>query len=303
VIESPGGYNVLPAAPTRPTTYVTRRAPRSSVTRTKSWLGLVRPPKEPESRLRDSLLYPLWDTPGVSLLIFLPVALWAASLPVFGLIPVMVRGLALIAVMAPFALPMVFVFGLVLGFMLLCLGRILVSSARGEVDHPRLPSWDYASILSGLGRWLWSGLVGFALGGLPALVYWMNCGDIDLFDRVVFAELLALGAAYSQMALIASLLHEDFRAANPITVIQAIRRVGWSYVRPCLMTGAAVVLALGAFALAYNAPDPLLAVLGLWLFWVFLLYEAMVVLRVLGLFYRRHAAALGWFPDRPRWGA
>jgi hypothetical protein len=47
----------------------------------------------------------------------------------------------------------------------------------------------------------------------------------------------------------------------------------------------------------------LVAAVAFWAFWVLVLYEAMVVLRVLGLFYHRRSAALGWFRDRPRWGA
>ena len=70
------------------------------------------------------------------------------------------------------------------------------------------------------------------------VLYWMYCGDIDLLDRIIFAELFALGACYALMALLASILHEDALGANPITVIRAIRRVGWGYWRPCLVCGA-----------------------------------------------------------------
>jgi hypothetical protein len=99
-----------------------------------------------------------------------------------------------------------------------------------------------------------------------------------------------------------SLLHNDFRAANPITVTRAIVRVGWSYVWPCLVTGTAIGLSIGLGAVAFNASEDWVAVVGLWVFWVFVLYAVMVAFRVLGLFYHRHAAKLGWFRDRPRWG-
>jgi hypothetical protein len=49
-------------------------------------------------------------------------------------------------------------------------------------------------------------------------------------------------------------------------------------------------------------PSLKMAILGLWVFWVFLLYEAMVVLRLLGLTYYAHAHDLRWFQHRPRWG-
>jgi hypothetical protein len=245
--------------------------------------------------------YPFWDGAGLSILVFMPPLLWFTSLPVFGLLPVIFRSGGLILVLAPFALGMSVFFALVLGYALVFLGRVLVTSALGDVMHPRMPDNDFGSLLGGLGRWLWAAVVGFAVGGLPALAYWKHCGDIDLFDQIVLAELMALAMAYTQMALVASLLHDDFRAANPVTVFQAIVRVGWSYMRPCLLGGAAVMLTLGALALVASAPDLLLGLFGLWAFWVFVLYEAMVMLRVLGLFYHRHAAALGWFPERPRW--
>jgi hypothetical protein len=105
------------------------------------------------------------------------------------------------------------------------------------------------------------------------------------------------------MALVATLLHDDVRAANPITVVQAIVRVGVAFLGPCLLAGVVLLAVLGMLTLAFAAPDVVSASLAMWAFWAFTLYAAMVLLRVLGLFTRRHSAALGWFPERPRWGA
>jgi hypothetical protein len=266
--------------------------------------GLILPPERPETRLGDSLLYPFWGGTGLGLLVFFPPALWLTSLPMIG------AGTALLSenltestrfgVM--FLFPVVPCFALVLGFSLLFLGRVLVSSALGEVRHPRWPGWDLEEMLRGVGRWFWAVVVGVVVGGLPSLVYWLYCGDIDPLDVIVFAELLALGAVYAQMALLASILHDDPLAANPITVVRAIVRVGWSYARPCLVSGFALVLGVGAFLGLFKIRHPTLAALALWAFWVLFLYLAMVALRVLGLCYHRHARALGWFRDRPRWG-
>jgi hypothetical protein len=140
------------------------------------------------------------------------------------------------------------------------------------------------------------------VGGFPAVVYWISCGDIDPFDVVVFAGLLAVGAAYAQMALLASILHDDPRGANPVTVVRGIVRVGWGYVRPCLVSGFAAALGMLAFKGLLAIAQPTLAAVALWAFWVVALYLAMVALRVLGLFYHRHARSLGWFRDRPRRG-
>jgi hypothetical protein len=53
---------------------------------------------------------------------------------------------------------------------------------------------------------------------------------------------------------------------------------------------------------AFEVENPALSAFLFWLFWVVALYAAMVVLRVLGLFYFAHARELGWFRDRTRWG-
>jgi hypothetical protein len=301
-----GGYAVSPAShELRPPTFFAashETQSGSESARLSGQRGLIPAPTALETRFRDSLLYPFWDDQCLAVLVFLPAALWLTSLPVLGLVPPIVRNFDRFSIMAPFAFPMVFIFAIVVGYALLYLGQVLITSGQGEIDHPRLPEWDFWRNLASLARWLWASLVGFALGGLPAAAYWVRCGDLDLFDRIILSELMALGAAYSQMALVASLLHDDFRAANPVTVVQAIMRLGWSYVWPCLVTGAAIGLAFGVASLAWNAPNDFLAVLGLWVFWVFVMYEAVVVFRILGLFYHRHASKLGWFHNRPQWG-
>ncbi len=234
--------------------------------------------------------------------------LFLLSLPVFDWIAIVDpfrRGdwaLGLLAL--PIFFPLMFSFTMTLGYSLLILGQMLVSSAMGEADHPNWPEWNPETISEGLGRWLWAAVFGLALGGFPIVVYWINCGTIDWFDRVVFAELVIVGAGYAQMALAASLLHESVVGANPITVVVAIGRIGWDYVQPCVVAGIAVMLAGGLlWKVLFGMPTLRIAALGLWAFWVFSLYEAMVVVRLLGLTYFAHSDALIWFRSRPRWTA
>ncbi len=198
-------------------------------------------------------------------------------------------------------LPMALLFLSAAGFTLLFLGRVLVSSALGEVHHPRWPEWDLDDMLHGFGRWAWALLIGGVLGGFPATAYWLYCGDVDLFDAIILAELLAVGAVYGQMALLATLLHDDPLAANPITVVRSLWQAGWGCLAPSLVGGSAALVALFALGGVSRIDNGLVAAVAFWAFWVLVLYEAMVVLRVLGLFYHRRAAALGWFRDRPRW--
>jgi hypothetical protein len=282
-----------------------RRRRKRPEAQTKNWNGFVSEPARRESRVRESFLYPLWGVPGISLLVFLPPVLWFASIPV---------SYAVLALFSPsgftrnslnallIMIPSTFFLGLLLGYVLLFLGRVVASSASGQVHHPHPPDWDLSDILFGLGRWVWAGLVGVVVGGLPATAYWVYCGDIDLFDAMILAELLAVGAIYALMALLASILYEDILAANPFTVIRAIVRVGWSYAWPCLLTGFAVLTVLTLAVASFKVQSPAGAAFLLWFFWVVALYLSMVVLRVLGLFYHAHSRELGWFRDRTGWG-
>jgi hypothetical protein len=299
---------VLEPAGSGPTTGVRRRARKrrkaaGATESTAIWNGLIRVPDQRETRVRDSLLYPLWGASGIALLVFLPPLLWFPSL-FFITAVVALSGtdtpfrIAMLLILIPSALSL----GGVLGYALLFLGRVAASSAMGETHHPHRPDWDYSSILFGLGRWLWAGLLGAVLGGIPAVAYWISCGDIDLFDTMILAELLAVGAVYALMALLASILHEDLTAANPVTVIRAIVKVGWGYAQSCLLAGFAVLLALAVLRASLEVSNPWLSAFLLWAFWVVVLYEAMVVLRVLGLLYHKHARVLGWFRDRTGWG-
>ena len=154
----------------------------------------------------------------------------------------------------------------------------------------------------GVCRWFWAIVVGVASGSSPRRPTGSLAAISTRSTCLFLVELFALGAVYAQMALLASLLHDDPLGANPVTVIQGIVRIGWSYARPCLVSGVVLLLWFGAFVGVYAITNPLLGALGLWAFWVMVLYLAMVALRVLGLCYHHRSRALGWFVERPRWG-
>ena len=186
--------------------------------------------------LLECLVYPLSDGPGLGLLVFLPPVLWILSLPVFDVIsvlqPMTKADWALGLLIMPVMTPMLFSFAMTFGYALLFLGHVLVASALGENDHPRWPEWHPSDITEGVGRWLWAGILGGAIGGIPLAFYWKHRGEISWFDWIVFIDLILLAVGYAQMALAAALLHENILAANPVTVFQAIFRIGWEYLRP-----------------------------------------------------------------------
>src|SRR4051812_18130709 len=119
--------------------------------------------------LGASLLYPLTDGPGVALLLVMPPLLFLLSLPLFDWIaivdPFRRADWALGLLALPIFLPLLVSFAMVLGYTLLVLGQMLVSSALGESDQPDWPEWNSEAISEGLGRWLWAAVFGLAVGG------------------------------------------------------------------------------------------------------------------------------------------
>ena len=256
----------------------------------------------------EALAYPLSDGAGLMLLTFFPPLLTIMSVPVFDLLLLIRSGprgsfnpLALL--LLPFAMPLIISFIMTGGYLLLYLGMVLAESALGRDDHPRFPLWDRQTIFEGMARWLWAALVGLGIGGLPLLAYGRLRGwEFGALDWAVAAVLVALAAGYTQMGLAAAILHDNIAQAHPITVGRAIGRIGREYLLPWLATAMALLLALGAWRLVmYHAPNLTAAALGLWGFWVLVLYEAMAVMHILGRTCHRNAIGLGWFRRAPRW--
>jgi hypothetical protein len=265
--------------------------------------GPLQPPKGSDKRLRQSLTYPLWGWPSVAMLIFLPPALMFVSTPVIGYFVEAFFGtsgfnLGGLLLMLPGSLMGICIWG----YTLVYLGHVLTSSACGDPLPPRAPNLFEDNVFRILGRWFWALIAGFGLGFAPSVLYWIYCGEIDWADRLMFANLAGFGAAYAQMALLACLLHDDPLAANPITVIRAIVRVGWDYAGVCFLSGSflAAMAFLGVELIQIGASLP--GAIAAWFFWTVFLYGSMVVLRRLGLFCRRHKVVLAWFPERPTWG-
>ena len=252
-----------------------------------------------DDRIRHCWAYPLTDGAGVALLFFFPPFLAIIALPVMDLIVSFSPSNALSPVnllILPFTMPLITCFAFWVGYILLFFGRVMLDSANGEEHHPRFPTWNRVEIIEELGRWIWATLMGAAIGGFPAAFYWVHCGDLDPLDWFLLFDLVILGVAYAQMALMAALFHESLLAANPVTVLASIGRIGWNYLTPCLVTGGSFVVVVGCWHVVLNhAPGVAWGVVGLWACWVLTLYLAMVLTRMLGFLYARHARVLGWF--------
>jgi hypothetical protein len=255
--------------------------------------------------LGASLVYPLRDGPGVAMLVLVPPFLWFMSIPVLDLIAALAPSgefNALALLMVPFTLPLVSSFILLLGYVLLFLGQVLVSSALGDVDHPTWPEWVPERMTDGVGRLILGTLVGVLLGALPAGLYWFFGKPVDFPSLILLATLIVAGVVYSQLAMAAALLHDRPAEAHPGTVLRAMYRMGWSYLYPSIVTLVALSIAAALlWWVLFDAPSLNIAALGLWAFWVLAVYLAMVCARVLGLAYARHAEDLRWCRNRPQW--
>jgi hypothetical protein len=249
--------------------------------------------------LGESFRYPLVDGPGIALMVFLPPFLAIMALPVFDMMVHIKPENALNPVhllIVPFSLPLVVSFTLTAGYVLIFLGRILSASASGQDDHPRFPIWDRVEILEEIARWSWAAMMGLAVGGLPAFAYARYREDLGWLDLALLSTFAVAGMAYAQMALMTALLHESLAAANPITVLRSIARIGRGYVAPCLVSTLTVFLALAGWTMVLlHSPSPTMGLLGLWGCWVFTLYAAMMISRLLGTLYYKNESRLGWF--------
>jgi hypothetical protein len=295
--DTPDESSVVPGVFQAPPARKPRRRKRSLADRIDTWHGFVSRPDRAEQTILASLAYPFWDVTGLVFIVGFSVLWWAFLLVPFSLF---VDGLAPTGITMMFVTPLLFAPLLVLGFNLLYLRDVLVTSAAGELRHPRWPSGDPGEVIRGILRWFWALLIGGIIGLFPAVWYWIRCGSLDLLDYFVLIDLILPGVAYGQMALVGTMLFDDPLAANPITVGLALWRVGLGSLRSALVVSVAIGLAGVLAAAIMKIPIPALALFGLWLLLAFVLYEALVVIRVLGLEYRRNARKIGWFRDGSR---
>ena len=75
------------------------------------------------------------------------------------------------------------------------------------------------------------------------ILYWMHHGDMELLDWVVLLGLITPGIGDALMALVAAPLHDIIVAADSVTVLSAISRIGRGYLRPRSVAALALVMA------------------------------------------------------------
>jgi hypothetical protein len=306
----PAGYGLRPAEvapgakqrpPDRPATAFRPAEPRLADERT----GLIRAPRRAERAFSRSLLYPLWDGGGLSLLLCAPPVLFFTSMLSFGLRSYL-QGGDEVTLMGALTLAFPMLCGLLVAasYTMMFLGAAFETSSRGEVRHPRWPPWELGELLASTLRWVASLAPGLALSGILAWLYLASrASPVKTYQEIIGLVILGSGMALLPIPLASALLHADARSANPLASFVATARAGPGVIGINLLFGLTGAVFLGVVPILYALPGLLAPIVATWAYWVLACYAALVLMRRLGLFYLRHAERLGWFPGRPRWGA
>lgn len=278
-----------------------KKKPVGLIERLEGWEGLVRRPEPSRMGFWNGLLYPFWDANGLAFLAIFPIMWWLIALPTFEYASAVVGGEA--GALGPpvkFLIPSLMGLIIVSGYTLAYLSQVFLSSAMGDVRHPRWPDLDLWELVRTVIRWAWVLLAGLLVGGAPAWMFLSSCEEPQPLDWIAFGGLLAAGAFYAEVAFVATLLFDDLTAANPVTVGLAAWRTGPSFLRPLAFAAVAGALVGGFLLLVLHIKSPYLAI-GSWLlFWAAAFYAALAAMHELGLEYHRNARRLDWFRESRR---
>jgi hypothetical protein len=123
-------------------------------------------------------------------------------------------------------------------------------------------------------------------------------------NPVLAAGLVMLGLPYALVALVMSFLHDHPLAATPVGVIGALLRHGGSFLPAMIKVTAVLGLVATMFALVLSVRTGhfwlyLVATLGCW---AMAIWTAIVVMRIMGVYYSCHQDSLKWHGQRSRWG-
>jgi hypothetical protein len=277
------------------------KKPVGLIERLEEWEGLARRPSPARAGFWNGLLYPFWDANGLAFLVIFPIMWWLISLPTFEyLSAVVTEKLDVLGPPIRFLIPSLMGLIVVSGYTLSYLNQVFLSSAMGELRHPRWPDLDLWELVRTVIRWAWILLAGFLAGGVPAMVFLSSCEEPQALDWIAFGAMLAFGAFYAQVSFVALLLFDDLLAANPVTVGLAVWRTGLGFLRPFAFWVVSAASVGGFLWAILHIANPYLAI-GSWLvFWGLAFYAALAAMHELGLEYHRNARELGWFRESGR---
>jgi hypothetical protein len=309
----PSGEIVLTPARTAPTSAKRKRARTGSGspgTQSPMADGFLPVLAQPEKGWLISFLYPLRGAESLAMIAAIGFIGWVFAV----LVPeYCIQAMADSTSMGAGLIGMLFVLiallpGMILGpfivsYWLQYLGRVLVTSARGDCAPPRTPDRNFDGVFNGLSPWIIWLVLGLGVGLLPAI--WLGTpGGPDAGIPLLALVLAALATPYILAALMLSFIHDDAMAAMPWGVILGVVRLGPAFLMLSGLVAAALGFAGGCFALALllrsRAFWPYLPIALVCCF--ILLWMQMVVSRLLGVFYFHHKDTLRWQKADLRWG-
>jgi hypothetical protein len=168
---------------------------------------------------------------------------------------------------------------------------VLNAAVAGDPPHVYWPGRYVHIALLYVGRWAYCFLAGPMVPAAAALLYWLNCGDMDFLDVVILAELGVLTVGYLLFALLVAARTDRALDATPRRVGSLMRRLGY---RSAVAIVVASLLAywhgrllLGGMAAAHGNA------FGGWLLltvaWLSALASATFLFRIVGLWCYRCA--------------
>jgi hypothetical protein len=143
-----------------------------------------------------------------------------------------------------------------LGYACAALDGALACGSAGDSRYFYWPGRDLGFVLQSGIRWL----VCFSAGPIVPIVgayfYWLNCGDMEMWDWLILADLITLGVGYGLFALLAVNARGRLLDANPVRVAEQVERLGY---RAALVVLAASALVIGHGLWAFSILDQLRA--------------------------------------------
>ncbi|QEH36267.1 hypothetical protein OJF2_48270 [Aquisphaera giovannonii] len=280
-----------------------RRAEAKALDRSPITDGFLKPLQAPERSLFTALLYPLRSADSLGIAAAIGAAYWMLVALVFEYCLVIQSDAEsfnagpmgwLVNLIT--AMPSVFLLPLVTIYLLQYLGRVIVSSGRGETVPPKTPDRNFDGFFDGLSRWfIWLAL-GVVPGFLPLALSasaGVGHGGMAIARVVVLA---AAGVSYASVALMRTFLDDNPLAGNPFGVLGAVLGHG-----PAIVPAAFRVLVLLAGTCGLIA---MLVALRAMAFWIYIpaalpacsavVWALIVAARVLGLGYYHNRHSLGW---------
>jgi hypothetical protein len=141
-----------------------------------------------------------------------------------------------------------------LGYACAALEGALASGSAGDTRFLYWPGRDLGFVLRSSLRWAVCFLAGPVIPIVGAFFYWLNCGDMEVWDWLILADLVTLAVGYGLFALLAVNSNDRLLGANPVRVAEQVERLGyWS----ALVVLMAAALVIGHGFWAFSALDHL----------------------------------------------